>query len=740
MTFSTAIDRYRAAIDALPCRESEDKYCSEAAAINELIKSALCQAHRDTSDKDYKNQLADKIAQEYWLLASSHISLASKDSTAGSKRHAHLYISLQHLALAQLYRPTCPDTLALKGRVLIERGQLAEGIQSLYEALAQPLRKWKAPSLYAGFAELASSERQRAHLAQGEWRCLDLAVTPIGRSFAAYTQVGSSLYLFGGECTSGVLHDLWVFCMASCTWKHLDYGGQKPSPRTRAVLWHCDGCLYLHGGLDGVPGRDQPLGGFADLHCFHLDSQKWFRVKPKKCGPSPRHGHVVAVVASKAFLWGGHSVPADNRIWVLDMKDGLKSLKWHSVAVGGNRPSPRCHAMSWVLDDKLIIKGGEDMLKLEAATPKERADGKFKVHAMHGEHAESGSWICSLNADPLVWTYQDDGILFPGFSEAGCASHEGMFYAFGGYSTIWDRHCPDLQDGLPQERIGPSNYFKCLFRWDQKWHMVVLNGESLDAPCCRAGSAAAAWQGSCFVFGGYTCIRPNGENRKRGKYFRDTWSCTTHAFSSTGEISVSQRAGPPTARVQKFHVESWKEACRRLVTENMGLRKEFSEAAVKAMEVQGEGCFLGLFPISGDLSASDMMQLSKFSFCTPSNNPLSGTARYAFTEILKGALASDLYERDDSFVIFLMPETAPLDEVDNIEYWGNYSGVFIYGLAGGCGSAPVEKLFLDHDRKRLSNSSGEVLLDSDLKNKDESRVLKCMGTAGAQQDLNKRNK
>eukprot|EP00746_Dinoflagellata_sp_MGD_P089954 gnl/MRDRNA2_/MRDRNA2_354936_c0_seq1.p1 gnl/MRDRNA2_/MRDRNA2_354936_c0~~gnl/MRDRNA2_/MRDRNA2_354936_c0_seq1.p1 ORF type:complete len:262 (+),score=42.72 gnl/MRDRNA2_/MRDRNA2_354936_c0_seq1:62-787(+) len=132
------------------------------------------------------------------------------------------------------------------------------------------------------------------------------------------------------------------------------------------------------------------------------------------------------------------------------------------------------------------------------------------------------------------------------------------------------------------------------------------------------------------------------------------------------------------------------------------------------------------------------MQLPKFTFCTPSSNPLSGTAQNTFNEILKGALVSDIYEKNRSFIIFLMPDTPPPREPEGVEYtqyWGTWCAVFIYGFASGCGAEPDAKLFLDHDRKRLASSSGDILLDSDSRRNDESKILQCMGTAGAQQEI-----
>ena len=42
------------------------------------------------------------------------------------------------------------------------------------------------------------------------------------------------------------------------------------------------------------------------------------------------------------------------------------------------------------------------------------------------------------------------------------------------------------------------------------------------------------------------------------------------------EASPEQKTRPAIARLAKFHAEAWKEACRQLVVEDMGLRRQLS--------------------------------------------------------------------------------------------------------------------------------------------------------------------
>ena len=81
--------------------------------------------------------------------------------------------------------------------ILYERGQLAEALQLLYSALAQPLRKWTEPDFFYSMKEQAEFVKKGVSLRAGEWTCLD-SPGPPARCFAASVQAGSRLYIFGG--------------------------------------------------------------------------------------------------------------------------------------------------------------------------------------------------------------------------------------------------------------------------------------------------------------------------------------------------------------------------------------------------------------------------------------------------------------------------------------------------------------------------------------------------------------
>ena len=130
----------------------------------------------------------------------------------------------------------------------------------------------------------------------------------------------ASCILFSGETKKlNALGDLWALCLESMTWRCLDSGRcenvtvQKPVARSRAVLWHVQETLYLHGGCNF--GHSVP----SDIWCFDLRAMAWRRVRTKGTGPSSHFGHVGFVWCGAAYVWGGTGQSSgdivDSRLW-----------------------------------------------------------------------------------------------------------------------------------------------------------------------------------------------------------------------------------------------------------------------------------------------------------------------------------------------------------------------------------------------------------------------------------------
>ncbi|CAG9320892.1 LZTR1_7 [Blepharisma stoltei] len=116
------------------------------------------------------------------------------------------------------------------------------------------------------------------------WESLDPADNLSPRSGQATTETGFGMVVFGGEDSSGLLNDFYVFSLASESWHEIPSIGSTPSPRKGACLKTLEPFIILFGGITKK--------GFSnDIWVYKLWELSWENITPAGSSVLPMAWH-----------------------------------------------------------------------------------------------------------------------------------------------------------------------------------------------------------------------------------------------------------------------------------------------------------------------------------------------------------------------------------------------------------------------------------------------------------------
>lgn len=250
-------------------------------------------------------------------------------------------------------------------------------------------------------AYLPSVRRARS---QGSWSpVIAVEGAPTARHESAFVQVGNRFYLLGGRGSRPVdvydpVANTWqpasyppieihhfqavvynnliyilgaytgpfpyeddisaviIYDPAHDTWQIGPAGIDRPRGSAGAVLYN--GQIYLVGGVIGGHGPQATTVGWFDA--FNPCTHTWTSLPDM---PHPRDHFQVVVVEDKLYAAGGRITGsdnfADNTIGPVDIFD-FASGSWSSLpSPAGDIPTMRAGSMTTVIDDEVIVIGGE---------------------------------------------------------------------------------------------------------------------------------------------------------------------------------------------------------------------------------------------------------------------------------------------------------------------------------------------------------------------------------------------
>jgi len=164
--------------------------------------------------------------------------------------------------------------------------------------------------------------------------------------------VGDNLYIFAGAQETGPMNDLWQYDPDSGCWGEVSPRGVPPSPRT----FHCTtsargtSLLVFSGGTAGTTPTDD-----QNIYCLETAPLEWSHPTTSGTAPSPRQGHVLAVVGSRLFVHGG--MAGQEILDDLHTLD-LDTWSWSRPVVSGAPPPPLAAHGCAVVGRKLYMFGG----------------------------------------------------------------------------------------------------------------------------------------------------------------------------------------------------------------------------------------------------------------------------------------------------------------------------------------------------------------------------------------------
>lgn len=179
---------------------------------------------------------------------------------------------------------------------------------------------------------------------------------PSGRYGHTISTIGSTLYVFGGQCDDYFFDDLVAYDLSTLQtpgskWNFIKPKTPSPPPRTNHTMITFDEKLYLFGGTDGKLW-------YSDTWCFDPHTLTWTQLDCAGYIPSPCEGHSATVVGDIMYVFGGRSSEGKDLGALSALK--IPSRKWFSFQNMGPGPSPRSgHSMTAFAGHKVLIMGGE---------------------------------------------------------------------------------------------------------------------------------------------------------------------------------------------------------------------------------------------------------------------------------------------------------------------------------------------------------------------------------------------
>jgi len=199
------------------------------------------------------------------------------------------------------------------------------------------------------------------------WLSVEAKDGPNPRSGHRACAVGPMIFVFGGftERVGFPLryhNDLFVFDTQAGAWKKDRRKGTRPEPRSASCMWAGSNCFYLYGG--SRPGKNQSLHIFDDL--WRFTEEGW--EGPFSTGGPKRNGMCVSALShDKAFFFGGVTDNLDSRttsstffgdIFLLEIQTPSQGIvTWTRIDIRSG-PCGRFAAQCAVLNEAFWVFGG----------------------------------------------------------------------------------------------------------------------------------------------------------------------------------------------------------------------------------------------------------------------------------------------------------------------------------------------------------------------------------------------
>ncbi|KAF9206025.1 Negative regulator of mitotic exit, partial [Haplosporangium sp. Z 27] len=200
------------------------------------------------------------------------------------------------------------------------------------------------------------------HTARKEWNKPAIqGPLPTPRHSHTACNVGTIMYIFGGQVDNFYLDDMVAFDMRTITqnprWEKLEPQTESPPARSGHCAGTHDGKIYIFGGADVDYF-------YNDIWCFDPRALTWTPIPASGYLPTGRHGHSCTVVDGIMFIFGGYSPDGTELSDAYAFK--IHERRWYLFQNVGPVASARSGHSMCIVKDRIFVLGGEsEQTKLE---------------------------------------------------------------------------------------------------------------------------------------------------------------------------------------------------------------------------------------------------------------------------------------------------------------------------------------------------------------------------------------
>jgi len=213
---------------------------------------------------------------------------------------------------------------------------------------------------------------------------------------SAYVADLHMVFFFGGVDQAGLPlaeQNFVGFHMQRWEWCILPVVGRSPPARCHSTLVHCDGQLFLFGGVQSGSKTQH----FNDLWQFDIRRKRWASLDPEDepSIPVARYGHSSVIYGDRMYVFGGYTFDGERGRVCNDLMAYSRSMNYWRKIEGPNVPSPRLFHSLAVDQSMLYVFGG-------------RNESNEPLFDFHQFDLNTGSWtrILGTGDQPLArWNH-----------------------------------------------------------------------------------------------------------------------------------------------------------------------------------------------------------------------------------------------------------------------------------------------------------------------------------------------
>ncbi|KAF9431542.1 Negative regulator of mitotic exit, partial [Entomortierella beljakovae] len=200
------------------------------------------------------------------------------------------------------------------------------------------------------------------HTVRKEWNRPSIhGALPTPRHSHTACNIGTIMYIFGGQYDNYYLDDITAFDMKSIThspkWDKLEPQTESPPARSGHCAGTFEGRIYIFGGADADYF-------YNDIWCFDPRALTWTPIPASGYLPTGRYGHSCTVADGTMYIFGGYSPDGSELNDAYAFK--IHERRWYLFQNIGTVASVRSgHTMCTVKDRIFILGGDSDQVKQE---------------------------------------------------------------------------------------------------------------------------------------------------------------------------------------------------------------------------------------------------------------------------------------------------------------------------------------------------------------------------------------